>query len=54
MQVGEAAGGPLAAARQKAYVSWMSSNSSAAVSFRTYASAFALILRGLLLRPART
>jgi hypothetical protein len=32
----------------------MSSNSSAAVSFRTLSSVLALILRGLLLRPART
>jgi len=32
----------------------MSSNSSAAVSFRTSSSVLPLILRGLLLRPART
>jgi hypothetical protein len=36
------------------YVSWMSSISLAAVSPRTSLSALALILRGLLLRLART
>ena len=54
-RLGAGAGrGPLAAVRQVGYVSRMSSTYLAALSPRTSLSALALILRGLLLRLART